>query len=62
MNHSPSFHCDSQIDKDIKEGLLRDTFDILNLQQCDKKKIMEEDRRRIRERLLQGIYKDQSIK
>ncbi|KAK6631287.1 hypothetical protein RUM44_005813 [Polyplax serrata] len=60
VNHSPSFHCDSQIDKDIKEGLLRDTFEILNLQQCDKKKIMEEDRRRIRERLLQGIYKDQN--
>ncbi|KAL0270710.1 UNVERIFIED_CONTAM: hypothetical protein PYX00_008018 [Menopon gallinae] len=61
VNHSPSFHCDSQIDKDIKEGLLRDTFEILNLQQCDKKKIMEEDRRRIRERLLQGIYKEQNM-
>jgi len=32
-----------------------DTFDILNLQQCDKKKIIEEDRKRIRERLLQGL-------
>lgn len=32
-----------------------DTFDILNLQQYDKKKIIEEDRKRIKERLLQGL-------
>lgn len=43
------------MDKDVKEELLMDTFDILNLQQCDKKKIIEEDKKRIRERLLQGI-------
>nr|XP_046487173.1 tubulin polyglutamylase TTLL13-like isoform X1 [Neodiprion pinetum] len=55
VNHSPSFHTDAQIDKDIKESLLIDTFDILNFQQCDKKKIIEEDRKRVRERLLQGI-------
>nr|XP_033341980.1 tubulin polyglutamylase TTLL13 isoform X5 [Megalopta genalis] len=55
VNHSPSFHTDAQIDKDIKEGLLMDTFAMLNLQQCDKKKIIEEDRRRVRDRLLQGI-------
>lgn len=55
VNHSPSFHTDAQIDKDIKETLLSDTFDILNFQQCDKKKIIEEDRKRVRERLLQGI-------
>ncbi|XP_044014149.1 tubulin polyglutamylase TTLL13, partial [Aphidius gifuensis] len=55
VNHSPSFHTDAQIDKDIKEGLLTDTFRLLNLHQCDKKKIMEEDRQRVRNRLLQGI-------
>ncbi|KYM97504.1 Tubulin polyglutamylase TTLL13 [Cyphomyrmex costatus] len=55
VNHSPSFHTDAQIDKDVKEGLLMDTFNILNLQQYDKKKIIEEDRKRIRERLLQGL-------
>jgi len=55
VNHSPSFHTDAQIDKDVKEALLTDTFTILNLQQCDKKKIMEEDKKRIRERLLQGV-------
>ncbi|XP_034189064.2 tubulin polyglutamylase TTLL13 isoform X1 [Osmia lignaria lignaria] len=55
VNHSPSFHTDAQIDKDIKEGLLTDTFEMLNLNQCDKKKIIEEDRKRVRDRLLQGI-------
>jgi tubulin polyglutamylase TTLL6/13 len=55
VNHSPSFHTDAQIDRDIKESLLRDTFIILNLTQADKKKVIEEDHRRVRERLLQGI-------
>lgn len=55
VNHSPSFHTDAQIDRDVKEGLLTDTFNILNLEQCDKRKIIEEDKKRIRERLLQGI-------
>ncbi|XP_012256315.2 tubulin polyglutamylase TTLL13-like isoform X2 [Athalia rosae] len=62
VNHSPSFHTDAQIDKDIKESLLSDTFEILNFQQCDKRKIMEEDRKRVRERLLQGInFKESSM-
>ncbi|XP_049837747.1 tubulin polyglutamylase ttll6-like [Schistocerca gregaria] len=61
VNHSPSFHTDAQIDRDIKENLLMDTFNILNLCQMDKRKVMEEDRKRVRERLLQGIlHKDQS--
>ncbi|KAK2579476.1 hypothetical protein KPH14_010790 [Odynerus spinipes] len=62
VNHSPSFHTDAQIDKDIKEALLVDTFEMLNLQQCDKRKIMEEDRKRVRDRLLQGVtLKDYSL-
>ncbi|KAJ4431967.1 hypothetical protein ANN_20576 [Periplaneta americana] len=60
VNHSPSFHTDAQIDRDIKESLLRDTFIILNLTQADKKKVLEEDRRRVRERLLQGINHKES--
>ncbi|PNF33882.1 hypothetical protein B7P43_G06735 [Cryptotermes secundus] len=55
VNHSPSFHIDAQIDCDVKESLLKDTFIILNLKQSDKRKVLEEDRRRVRERLLQGI-------
>ncbi len=55
VNHSPSFHTDAQIDREIKETLLMDTFGILNLGQYDKRKVMEEDRRRVRDRLLQSI-------
>jgi tubulin polyglutamylase TTLL6/13 len=59
VNHSPSFHTDAQIDCDVKESLLKDTFIILNLKQSDKRKVIEEDRQRVRERLLQGInHKD----
>ncbi|KYQ57087.1 Tubulin polyglutamylase ttll6 [Trachymyrmex zeteki] len=61
VNHSPSFHTDAQIDREVKEGLLMDTFDILNLQQYDKKKIIEEDRKRIKERLLQGLNGKDSV-
>lgn len=59
MNHSPSFHTDAQIDREVKETLLMDTFGILNMGQYDKRKVMEEDRRRVRDRLLQSIgHKD----
>ncbi|KAJ1531514.1 hypothetical protein ONE63_000189 [Megalurothrips usitatus] len=59
VNHSPSFHTDAQIDREVKETLLMDTFGILNLSQYDKRKVMEEDRRRVRDRLLQSIaHKD----
>ncbi|CAG4935118.1 unnamed protein product [Colias eurytheme] len=53
VNHSPSFHTDTQLDREVKEGLLTDTFTMLNIWQCDKKRVLEEDRKRIRDRLLQ---------
>ncbi|CAG4965597.1 unnamed protein product [Parnassius apollo] len=53
VNHSPSFHTDTQLDREVKENLLTDTFTMLNIWQCDKKRVLEEDRKRIRERLLQ---------
>ncbi|KAG5680097.1 hypothetical protein PVAND_009623 [Polypedilum vanderplanki] len=55
VNHSPSFHTSEQVDKEVKENLIRDTFVILNLTQDIRKKVLEEDRRRIRDRLLQRI-------
>ncbi|XP_041980586.1 tubulin polyglutamylase ttll6-like [Aricia agestis] len=54
VNHSPSFHTDTQLDRDVKESLLRDTFTMLNIWQCDRKRVLEEDRKRIRDRLLQN--------
>ena len=52
MNHSPSFHTDAPLDKEVKEGLLYDTFNLVDLYANDKKKCQEEDRRRVKERLL----------
>ncbi|CAO1410125.1 unnamed protein product [Diamesa serratosioi] len=55
VNHSPSFHTSEQVDKEVKEALIRDTFLLLNLSQDIRKKVLDEDRRRIRDRLLQRI-------
>lgn len=62
VNHSPSFHTNEQVDKEVKEVLIRDTFVILNLTQDIKKKVLEEDRRRIRDRLLQRIKESKEAK
>uniref|UniRef100_A0A0X3PV47 Tubulin polyglutamylase ttll6 n=2 Tax=Schistocephalus solidus TaxID=70667 RepID=A0A0X3PV47_SCHSO len=52
VNHSPSFHTDAQIDKEIKEALIWDTLQLANFAAVDRRKCVEEDRRRIKERLL----------
>lgn len=52
MNHSPSFHTDAPLDKEVKEGLLHDTFTLLNLNSNEKRRCIEEDRKRVKERLL----------
>lgn len=54
VNHSPSFHTDTPLDAEVKEALLSDMFAMMNLEKCDKRKVMREDRKRIRERLLHG--------
>uniref|UniRef100_A0A182MUV6 Uncharacterized protein n=1 Tax=Anopheles culicifacies TaxID=139723 RepID=A0A182MUV6_9DIPT len=55
VNHSPSFHTDEAIDKEIKEALITDTFVMLNLNGEVKKRVLEEDKRRIQNRLLQRL-------
>ena len=52
VNHSPSFHTDSKLDKEVKEGLIYDTLNLVNFNACDKKRCLEEDRRKVQERLL----------
>lgn len=51
VNHSPSFHTDAVLDKEIKESLLYDTMNLVNCGAVDKKKVIEEERRKIKERL-----------
>uniref|UniRef100_U3K958 Tubulin tyrosine ligase like 13 n=1 Tax=Ficedula albicollis TaxID=59894 RepID=U3K958_FICAL len=54
VNHSPSFSTDSQLDCEVKDALLRDTFNLINVHACDRRKVLEEDKRRVKERLLQA--------
>ncbi|XP_041275008.1 tubulin polyglutamylase TTLL6 isoform X2 [Onychostruthus taczanowskii] len=54
VNHSPSFNTDSQVDHEVKDALLCDTFNLINVHACDRKKVLEEDKRRVKERLLQA--------
>ncbi|XP_063106121.1 tubulin polyglutamylase TTLL13 [Cavia porcellus] len=51
VNHSPSFTTDSRLDRDVKDALLCDAMTLINLQGCDKRKVIEEDKRRVKERL-----------
>jgi tubulin polyglutamylase TTLL6/13 len=55
VNHSPSFHTDAPLDKEVKEGFLYDTLCLLNLNSNDKRKCQEEDRRKVHDRLFQRI-------
>lgn len=52
VNHSPSFHTDSSLDKEVKEGLLYDTFQLIDLYATDKKRCLEEDKQCAQQRLL----------
>ncbi|XP_046293533.2 tubulin polyglutamylase TTLL13 [Marmota monax] len=54
VNHSPSFTTDSRLDREVKDALLCDAMTLVNLRGCDKKKVLEEDKRRVKERLLQS--------
>ncbi|CAH0558764.1 unnamed protein product [Brassicogethes aeneus] len=58
VNHSPSFHTDTTLDSDVKENLLSDMFAMMNLNFCDKRRIIREDRKRVRDRLLHGTVKE----
>ncbi|XP_012867320.1 PREDICTED: tubulin polyglutamylase TTLL13-like [Dipodomys ordii] len=53
VNHSPSFTTDSRLDREVKDALLCDSMTLVNLRGCDKRKVLEEDKRRVKERLLQ---------
>lgn len=53
VNHSPSFTTDSRLDREVKDALLCDAMILVNLRSCDKRKVMEEEKRRIKERLSQ---------
>ncbi len=51
MNHSPSFTTDSKLDREIKDALIYDTIMLVNIGSADKRKCIEEERKKVRERL-----------
>ncbi|XP_050568987.1 tubulin polyglutamylase TTLL13 [Cygnus atratus] len=54
VNHSPSFTTDSRLDREVKDALLCDTINLINVHACNKRKVLEEDKQRAKERLLQS--------
>ena len=46
VNHSPSFHTDSQLDKEIKEGLLYDALNMLHVKASDRTQAITDDKNR----------------
>ncbi|XP_019874887.1 tubulin polyglutamylase TTLL6-like [Aethina tumida] len=54
VNHSPSFNIETLADFDVKENLIYDMFAMMNLDCCDKMKIILQDRKRITDRLTSG--------
>ncbi|XP_063201957.1 tubulin polyglutamylase TTLL13 isoform X2 [Chroicocephalus ridibundus] len=54
VNHSPSFTTDSRLDCEVKDALLCDTIKLINVDACNKRKVLEEDKQWAKERLLQG--------
>ncbi|XP_074736709.1 tubulin polyglutamylase TTLL13-like [Strix uralensis] len=54
VNHSPSFTTDSHLDREVKDALLCDTINLINVHACNKRKVLEEDKQRAKERLLRA--------
>ncbi|CAM9408760.1 unnamed protein product [Bubo scandiacus] len=54
VNHSPSFTTDSHLDHEVKDALLCDTINLINVHACNKRKVLEEDKQRAKERLLRA--------
>ena len=52
VNHSPSFNTDSELDREIKGALVMDTLNLVNFGACDRRKCIEEEKRRIKDRLM----------
>jgi tubulin polyglutamylase TTLL6/13 len=57
VNHSPSFTTDSKLDREIKDALIYDTLLLLNMPAADKRRFIEEDKKRVKDRLFQRTNK-----
>ncbi|XP_073819526.1 tubulin tyrosine ligase-like 6B [Musca autumnalis] len=52
VNHSPSFHTNEMVDRQVKRPLIRDTLALVSTALADKRQILREDRKRVKQRLL----------
>lgn len=57
VNHSPSFHTDSQLDKEIKEGLLYDALNMIHVKASDRTQAITDDKKRTQQRLTKSASK-----
>eukprot|EP00912_Choanoflagellata_sp_UC4_P001087 UC4_evm3s670 len=55
VNHSCSFNCDGQVDREVKEDVILDALKILNFKSDDFRISVMEEKRRMRERSFQGL-------
>lgn len=53
---------DTNLDRELKEELLRDTFSMLNIKQLERRKIENEDRRRVQRRLANRVAEMKYVK
>ncbi|XP_025078226.1 tubulin polyglutamylase ttll6-like isoform X4 [Pomacea canaliculata] len=60
VNHSPSFTTDAAIDREIKGALIWDTLNLVNFAASDRKRCLEEEKRRIKDRLLGKTVKKET--
>jgi tubulin polyglutamylase TTLL6/13 len=60
VNHSPSFHTDSDLDKEIKEGLIYDTLNMVHVKASDRIQAMSDDKKRTQQRLTKVLKGAQS--
>lgn len=55
VNHSPSYHTDQEMDRDIKEGLLSDALKMLRLESLDRDQYLRDERQRVQDRLTKQL-------
>ncbi|KAJ3083400.1 Tubulin polyglutamylase ttll6 [Quaeritorhiza haematococci] len=51
VNHSPSFTCDSELDYEIKHGVITDALRLLNLNSSTRKKFQKQQKEKLKSRL-----------
>lgn len=62
MNHSPSFSTVEYVDRQVKSGLVRDTFNLLGINGTDRKNVLMDDQTRVKKRLTKLINQNKKEK